>query len=91
MGLGYRVPLLVVSPFAKQGYVSHQQHEFASIVKFTESNFGLPSLGTADVRADDLSDCFDFGQLPRSFMPIQTHMKPSEFIRLKADVGAPDE
>ena len=52
--LGFRVPLIVISPYAKTGYVSHDQHEFGSILKFTEKAFGLGSLGTTDVRADDL-------------------------------------
>jgi phospholipase C len=59
-GLGFRVPLVVISPYAKRGYVSHVQHEFGSILKFIEENFGLASLGTTDRRADDLSDMFEF-------------------------------
>ena len=70
MGLGERVPLLVVSPYARVGYVSHTQHEFGSILHFIETTFGLPSLGTTDARADDLSDCFNFGQSPTRFTPI---------------------
>jgi len=57
---GFRVPLIVVSPFAKQGYVSHVTHDFGSILRFIEENYHLPSLGYADALADDLSDCFDF-------------------------------
>ncbi len=60
-GLGFRVPLIVVSPYAQQGYVSHVPHEFGSILRFTEETFNLPSLGGVDARADDLSDCFNLG------------------------------
>lgn len=60
-GLGFRVPLLVVSKYAKRGYVSHVQHEYASMLKFIEENWQLPTLGTTDRRADDLADFFDFG------------------------------
>ena len=42
-GLGFRVPLLVISPYAKQNYVSHVQYETASILRFAEDLFGLPS------------------------------------------------
>jgi phospholipase C len=70
MGLGFRVPLIVISPYAKRGYVSHVQHEFGSILKFAEEAFGLPSLGQTDARADDLADCFDFTQAPRAFERI---------------------
>jgi phospholipase C len=57
---GFRVPLIVVSSFAKQRYVSHVTHDFGSILKFIEETYQLPSLGYADAMADDLSDCFDF-------------------------------
>jgi phospholipase C len=70
MGLGFRVPLIVISPYAKHGYVSHAQHEFGSILRFAEEAFGLPSLGQTDARADGLADCFDFTQVPRPFEPI---------------------
>ncbi len=45
MGLGGRVPFIVISPYARQHYVSHVQHEFGSILKFSENVFGLPRLG----------------------------------------------
>ncbi len=40
-GLGIRVPLLIISPYAKKGVV-HTQYEFASVLKFAEETFGLP-------------------------------------------------
>jgi len=70
IGLGERVPLVVVSPYARVGYVSHTQHEFGSIIHFIESTYGLPNLGQTDVRADDLSDCFNYSQQPTVFQPI---------------------
>ncbi|HEX3671726.1 MAG TPA: alkaline phosphatase family protein, partial [Candidatus Cybelea sp.] len=81
--LGFRVPLIVVSPYAKQGYVSHTQHEFGSILKFVEETFSLPSLGTTDQRADDLSDCFNFykGSV-RKFKPVHTKYPASYFRTL---------
>jgi phospholipase C len=48
--LGFRVPLLVISPYVRAGYVSHVQHEFGSILHFTEEQFGLGSLGYTDAR-----------------------------------------
>jgi phospholipase C len=91
MGLGFRVPLIVVSPYAKAGYVSHVQHEFGSVLKMTEEAFALPSLGAADARADDLSDCFDFTQLPRQFRPITTHVSSADFLAQPSDGIAPDD
>lgn len=65
-GLGARVPLLVISPFAKPGYVSHQQAEFSSLAKFVETNWALPNLGQRDAltSTSDLMDFFDFTQSP---------------------------
>jgi phospholipase C len=80
MGLGFRVPLLVISPYARPAYVSHVPHEFGSILKFTEETFGLPSLGQTDVRADNLADCFDFTQSPIPFAQVATKLPPSYFL-----------
>jgi phospholipase C len=79
--LGFRVPLLVISPYAKPGYISHKQHEFGSILKFTEQTFGLSTMGTTDARADDLSDCFDFGKAPTVFTRIRAKYGPRFFAR----------
>ncbi len=59
-GLGFRVPLIVASKYARRGYVSHRQHEYASLLKFVEYNWKLPTLGTTDRRADALLEMFDF-------------------------------
>jgi phospholipase C len=80
--LGFRVPLVVIGAYAKSGYVSHKQHEFGSILKFAEKSLGLGSLGTTDVRADDLSDCFSFNKKPRAFTPIQTQRSRQYFLSL---------
>lgn len=71
--LGFRVPLLVISPYAKKGYVSHVRHEFGSLLAFSEKTFGIPkgSLGATDKRADDLMDAFDFKQRARIFVKIK--------------------
>jgi phospholipase C len=69
-GLGFRVPMIVISPYAKQGYVAHTQYEFGSILKFIETAFKLPQLGTTDRRASNLTDAFNFKQAPRAFVPI---------------------
>jgi phospholipase C len=66
-GLGPRVPLIVISPYAKPGYISHVQGEFSSLAKFVEMNWGLPSLGQRDSLSStsDLTDFFDFSQTPQ--------------------------
>jgi phospholipase C len=82
--LSFRVPLIAISPYAKAHYVSHERHEFGSILKFVEETFGLPSLHTTDARADDLTDCFDFAQMPRKFKHIPARYPPSYFSRQPA-------
>jgi phospholipase C len=89
--LGFRVPLIVISAYAKQGYISTKQHEFGSILKFTEETFNLGSLGTTDVRADDLSDCFDFSTGPHKFVKIPAPHDASYFLHLPRDNEDPDD
>jgi phospholipase C len=89
--LGFRVPLIVISPYVRPSYVSHAAHEFGSILKFVEKVFELPSLGTTDVRSDDLTDCFDFKQAPRRFVPIKTKFGADYFLRQPLSYDEPDD
>jgi phospholipase C len=57
---GFRVPLFVVSPYAKAHFVSHAIHSHTSILRFIETRFGLPALTARDANADALLDMFDF-------------------------------
>jgi phospholipase C len=68
---GFRVPMIVVSPYTRPQYISHPQHDFGSILKFVEENYGLPSLGYADAKADDLGDIFDLEQPLAAYQPVQ--------------------
>ncbi|MBV9232562.1 MAG: hypothetical protein JO030_00855 [Candidatus Eremiobacteraeota bacterium] len=62
MGLGFRVPMLAISPYAKRGYVSHTTYEFGSILKFIEETCKLPYLSqfSTDKRANSIADMFQF-------------------------------
>ena len=62
--LGPRVPLLIISPYARKGFVSHTQYEFSSFLKFAEIRFHLPPLTDRDSKAGDMLDSFDFNQEP---------------------------
>jgi phospholipase C len=64
-GLGFRVPALLVSPYAKRGSVNHTQLDHTSALKFIESNWGLAPLSARDTRANNLLSAFDFAQRPR--------------------------
>lgn len=80
-GLGFRVPAIVVSPYAKIGFVSHNRYEFGSILKLVEENWHLPNLGTTDkTSASFVGDFFDFTQKPRKFKSIQTKYVKSYFL-----------
>ena len=75
-GLGPRVPLLIISPFAKQNYVSHTLYEHSSILKFVETRYGLAPLTTRDAAASDMLDSFDFNQPPQPPLILQTRQCP---------------
>jgi phospholipase C len=57
---GVRVPVAVVSPYAKAHYVSHVVDDHTSILAFIEYRFGLPSLTNRDGNANPMLDMFDF-------------------------------
>jgi phospholipase C len=89
--LGFRVPLLVISPYAKQNYVSHVQYETASVLRFAEDLFGLGRLAAADRRANSpAADCFDFTQNPRKFVRIKAPKGIGFFLKQPNDYRAPD-
>src|SRR5690606_2130750 len=62
--LGFRVPLVVVSPYAKAGYVSHETTDLTSVLRLVEARFGLPALTRRDANAWPLLDMFDFEAPP---------------------------
>jgi phospholipase C len=88
---GFRVPLIVVSPYAKAAYISHTTHDFGSILKLIETTFNLPSLGYADAAADDLSDCFNLTQSPLNFQSIPAPLDATHFIHDNSPPTDPDE
>ena len=63
-GVGPRVPLLVISPYAKPAYITSTVYDFTSFLKTVESRFGLAALSTRDAAANDIFDAFDFSQTP---------------------------
>lgn len=62
---GFRVPTLIISPFAKQGYVDSTAYDVNSILKFIEYNFGITPISTRDANATNILNAFDFVQPPR--------------------------
>jgi phospholipase C len=90
MGPGFRVPLLVISPYAKQGYVSHKFHTAVGFNVFIEQNFALPNLGTRDTLPEAFADCFDYTQKPRPFKAIRTRVTAGTLIQERSS-GPPDD
>lgn len=89
---GFRVPLIVISPYAKPAYISHVNHDFGSILKFIEKTFNLPAVGYADTYApDDLSDCFDFNQKPLKFRTINAPLNAAHFLHDTRPPEDPDD
>jgi phospholipase C len=95
-GLGFRVPMIVISPYAKPHLVSHTDYDFGSILKFIEQDFHLGSLGTSDAPANSISDIFDLMQPANKFTPepvpkiTSCGAPPSAQAIIEHDGGAPD-
>ena len=73
---GPRVPLLIVSPWTRQGYTDDTPATFASILAFTEHTYGLSPLTANDARAYDFSHAFNFHQHPVARVPMVTRPRP---------------
>lgn len=94
-GLGPRVPLLVMSPWAKKGYISTKQGEFASFDKFIERIFGLPHLGARDslTATSNLMDYFNFSNpsQPPNKKLIEPMLPYSKVLQSPHDVQAAEQ
>lgn len=75
-GLGPRVPMLIISPYARKNYISTTQYEYSSVLKFIEERFGLPALGARDAAANDITDSFNFSQKPLAPLVLTTRTCP---------------
>ena len=93
-GPGFRVPMLVISPYStvgqgsKGGYISNVRYSFGSIIRFIEDTFGLGRLGTTDATTNSIGpesgsqggDTFDFSQSPRQYQTIGSKYSRSFFL-----------
>jgi phospholipase C len=80
-GMGIRLPMVIVSPYAKPGFVDSNVASFASILAFTEHLYGLKRLNKVDGSAYDYFDSFDFGQRPLPPIPLPRHRVPPSSLR----------
>lgn len=81
--LGFRVPVYVISPFAKKHFMSHKTHSHTSILRFVEATFGLPALSNRDANSDAMLDMFDFENPPFLEPPV-LHEPPIDQQKLDA-------
>jgi phospholipase C len=66
---GFRVPAVIVSPYARQGYLSHVVHDHTSILKLVETKWNLPAMTYRDANADNLLDSIDLHSPPAFLTP----------------------
>lgn len=83
MGLGPRVPFLVISPWAKQGFVDSTTYEFSSVLRFIEDLHGLQCMTRRDCIANGISNAFDFAQPARP-------RKRKLILKLRQCTGLPE-
>ncbi|HEV3090034.1 MAG TPA: alkaline phosphatase family protein [Candidatus Cybelea sp.] len=88
-GPGFRVPLLIVSPYVKP-HVEHTVYEFGSILHFIEDNWNLGTLGKNDEHSTSLGNAFDFDMAPRKFKVIPSKYSLKFFLRQKPSGTPPD-
>lgn len=88
-GLGIRVPMVIISPYARPGYTETATASFASVLAYTEAAFSLPPLTTKDAAAYDYSGSFDYSQVPLA--PIRLRMTPVSRAELQAAADSPPD
>jgi phospholipase C len=76
-GRGFRVPALLVSPYAREGFVDSTALDHTSILKFIEDNWRLAPLAARDARARSLAGAFDFSRAPREPSVIAAELRPA--------------
>jgi phospholipase C len=90
-GLGLRLPMLIVSAYAKRGHISRVHFEHGSILRFVEDIFGLGRLAASDKRATSIEKGnFDFKKPPRKFKVIQAPYDREYFLHQPLDLRPVD-
>jgi phospholipase C len=79
-GPGFRVPMLVISPYVPPNEISHTVYGFGSIVRFIEDTWSLGRLGTTDVTSTSIANMFNFSQPRRKFKAIRARYSRSFFL-----------
>jgi phospholipase C len=77
-GYGFRVPALLVSPYARRGYMDSTLLDHTSILKFIEDNWGIMPLAERDAKANNILSGFDFSKPPRDPILVSSVWHPKE-------------
>jgi phospholipase C len=91
---GFRVPMIFVSAYTPAGYINNDRHDFGSILRFVEHNFGLQegALHFADARAtNDLTGFYDLMRSPRAYQTISAPKDAAFFLNDKRKATDPDD
>ena len=91
---GFRVPLIAVSAYTPFGYIDNQRHDFGSILRFIQHNFGITegALNFADARATtDLTPFFQLAQPPRKYRTINAPKSANFFLHDRRKATDPDD
>jgi phospholipase C len=91
---GFRVPLVFVSAYTPAGYVDNQRHDFGSVLRFIEHNFGIAegALDFADARATtNLTTFYNLSLMPRPFLPIDADKGADYFLHDTTPMTEPDD
>jgi phospholipase C len=80
-GYGVRLPMVIVSPYARAGYTDSHQADITSISAFIESTFGVPPVSTKDAQAYDYANSFDYNQTPLTPVKMTSRTIPPREIR----------
>jgi len=75
-GYGFRVPALLVSPYARAGYIDHTTLDYTSILRFIENSYGLERLGARDAQAASIGEALDFSRSPRRARLLPSAVEP---------------
>jgi phospholipase C len=77
---GFRVPMIVVSPWAKPSFVSHTSRDYTSILRLIEDTFTVPSLTLRDANADNMMEFFNFSGAPPLLTPPTLPPQPTNGV-----------
>jgi phospholipase C len=80
---GVRVPMIIVSPYARPGYTDTAPTTFAGVLSYTEHDFGLPALGVNDAQAYDFANAFNYDQPPLKPIRMVTRPLPASAKRIQ--------